>query len=275
MDFGIKGKVALVTGGSRGLGRQMALSLAGEGVDVAICSRTEATLAKTAEEIRALGVRCEYVVADASDVAAVEAVHAETVEKLGPVDILINNVGGSGSKTNYPVTMTQNPIGEWTDENVDTFPLETVKDVFSRNLFGGYRLTQLVLPHMKEQRWGRIITLASIWGREYGSNVAYMSAKAAVIAATKHAAVSLAKYGVTFNSIAPGTIAHEGSMWDRFKKENPPETVEGFLAKYFPRGEFGYPEPVGDLAAFLASDRSGMITGACIPVDGGQGHSLI
>ncbi|MBM3945598.1 MAG: SDR family oxidoreductase, partial [SAR202 cluster bacterium] len=272
---GIEGKIALVTGGSRGLGRQIALSLADEGVHVAICSRTEATLEKTASEIRARGVKAAYVVADASDVSQVESVHARVVEELGPVDILVNNVGGSGSKTNYPVTMVEKPRGEWTDENVDTFPLDTLLDVFNRNLFGAYRLTQLALPHMKEQRWGRIINITSVWGREYGSNVAYMSAKAAVIAATKHEAVALAKYGILVNSIAPGTIAHEGSMWDRFKKENPPGAVGKFLAEYFPRGEFGYPEPVGDLAAFLASERAGMITGACILVDGGQAVSMI
>ena len=258
MDMGIKGKVALVTGGSRGLGRHAALSLAREGADVAICGRTRATLDATAAELEALGVRALGVVADASDPDAMPGLHRAVADGLGDVDILVNNAGGSRAR-----------------EDIADLPLEDFKAAFDLNLFGGFQLTREVLPHMRAQRWGRIINIASIYGREHGGNLSYMSAKAALIGATKHAALSLATEGVTVNSIAPGSIEHPQGSWERFQNENPPEVVSDFISRNLPMGRFGWPEPVGDLAAFLASERAGLITGACIVVDGGQGHSMI
>ena len=102
-----------------------------------------------------------------------------------------------------------------------------------------------------------------------------MSAKAAVIAATKHAGLSLAQDGITVNSIAPGSISHPGGGWERFQADQPEEVVSDFIETHLPMGRFGWPEPVGDLCAFLASDRADLITGSCIVVDGGQSHSMI
>lgn len=258
MDFGIQGKVALVTGGSRGLGRQAALSLAGEGVDVAICGRTRGTLDRTVGEITATGVRSIGVVADVSDAGEMGSLHESVVSGLGPVDILVNNAGGSLAKT-----------------DIEETSLEDFKATFDLNVFGGFQLMKLAIPHMKGQGWGRIINIASIWGREYGGNIPYMSAKAALIGATKHAALSLAKHGVLVNSIAPGSVSHADGGWERFQRDNPPEVVEEFIESNLPMGKFGWPEPVGDLVAFLASDRSGLITGSCIVADGGQSYSMI
>ena len=258
MDLGISGKVALVTGGSRGLGRQSALALAGEGVNVAICGRTQDTLDRTVKEIKALGVSSIGIVADVSDASAAGPLHDQVVNGLGPIDMLVNNVGGSRSRADILETS-----------------LEDFRGTFDLSLFGGYQLMQLAIPHMRSQRWGRIINIASIWGREYGGNISYMSAKAALIAATKHAAITLAKDGVLVNSIAPGSIAHPGGSWERFQNENPPEVVQEFIEQNLPMGRFGWPEPVGDLVAFLASERAGLITGACIVVDGGQSYSMI
>ena len=151
--------------------------------------------------------------------------------------------------------------------------LEDYRATFDLNLFGGFRLMKLAIPHMQEQKWGRIINIA--WGREHGGNISYMSAKAALIGATKNAAVSLAKDGVLVNSIAPGSIAHPQGSLERFQNENPPEVVREFIDRDLPLGRFGWPEPVGDLVAFLASERAGLITGACIVVDGGQSYSMI
>jgi 3-oxoacyl-[acyl-carrier protein] reductase len=128
---------------------------------------------------------------------------------------------------------------------------------------------------MRERGWGRIVSIASIWGREHGGTLAYMSAKAALIAATKHHAVELAKDGITCNTVAPGSILFPGGVWDRFVSSQPKETVAAFVAENLPLGRFGWPEPVGDLVAYLASERAGLITGACINVDGGQSKSLI
>ena len=162
MELGIEGKVALVTGGSRGLGRQSALSLAHEGVDVGICGRTQQTLDEAVEEIRAMGVASMGVVADVSDLSAVETLHQRVVEGLGPVDILVNNAGGILSRAEVPA-----------------LSMEDFKGTFDVNLFGGFQLMKLVIPHMREQRWGRIINFGSLAGRETGSNLSYMSAKAA------------------------------------------------------------------------------------------------
>jgi 3-oxoacyl-[acyl-carrier protein] reductase len=258
MDLGIKDKNALVTGGSRGLGRAAALSLAREGVNVAICGRTRDTLDGTVGEIEALGVASTGVVADVSNTASMEALHGQVLDRLGPIDILVNNVGGSGPSA-----------------DIDDTSLDDLRAVFDLNLFGGYELMRLVLPHMKQQRWGRIVNIASIWGREHGGKLAYMSAKAALIAATKHAAVSLAKDGVTVNSLAPGSIKHKDGSWERYENENPTDVVEAFIDTNLPMGRWGWPETVGDLIAFLASERADLMTGACIVVDGGQSHSMI
>ena len=134
---------------------------------------------------------------------------------------------------------------------------------------------QHVIPSMKSKGWGRIINIASIWGREYGGNISYMSAKAALIAASKHAAIALAKDGILVNSIAPGSIEHPGGSWERFQNDNTTEVVENFIKDNLPLGKFGWPEPLGDLVAYLSSDRSGLITGSCIVIDGGQSVSMI
>lgn len=258
MDLGIEGKTALVTGGSRGLGKHCALSLAREGVNVAICGRTQATMDGTVSELRALGVDSTGVVADVSEVSGIESLHQQVVDDLGPLDILVNNVGGSRNR-----------------DDILEVSLEDFKATFDLNLFGGFQLMKLALPHMKDRQWGRIINIASIWGREHGGAISYMSAKAALIGATKHAGLTLAPHGILVNSIAPGSIAHEGGSWERFQNENPPEVVSDFIDQNLPMGKFGWPEPVGDVVAFLASERASLITGSCIVVDGGQSHSMI
>ena len=258
MDLGIQGKVALVTGGSRGLGKVAALSLAREGVNVAICGRTQSTLDGTVAELEALGVSAQGIVADVTDAEAMPALNKAVVDGLGNVDILVNNAGGSRAR-----------------EDIADLPLDDFKAAFDLNLFGGYQLMREVIPHMRRQQWGRIINIASIYGREYGGNLSYMAAKSALISATKHAALSLVTEGICVNSIAPGSISHPEGSWERFQNDNPPEVVEDFISRNLPMGRFGWPEPVGDLVAFLASQRADLITGSCIVVDGGQSWSMI
>ena len=258
MDLEIRGKVALVTGASRGLGRQAALSLAAEGVNVAICGRTKSALDEEAQEIQSLGVLSVGVVADISDEAALKPLYEKVVGEMGQIDILVNNVGGSLVRADIMGTT-----------------LQEFRDTFDLNFFGSVELMKLVIPHMKKKRWGRIINIASIFGREQGGNVSYMSAKAGLIAATKHVAVSLAKDGVLVNSIAPGSITFPGGSWEKYQRDNSPEEVEKFIDNNLPMGRFGWPEPVGDLVAFLASERASLITGSSIVVDGGQSRSMI
>lgn len=258
MDLGIEGKIALITGGSRGLGRQAAISLAKEGCSIAICGRSQASLDKAVSDIGSFRVKVVGIIADVSIQSETGALHDKVTSKLGPIDILVNNVGGSKSKTDI------------TDTSLDDF-----QGTFDINLFSGFQLMKLVIPHMREQKWGRIINIASIWGRELGGNISYMSAKAALIAATKNAAYTLARDGVLVNSIAPGSIAHPEGSWERFQKENPPSVVQDMIDHNLPMGRFGWPEPVGDLVAFLASDNASLITGSCVVIDGGQSRSMI
>ena len=258
MDLGITGKVALVTGGSRGLGRHCALSLAREGVNVAICGRTQSTLDDTVKELEELGVKAVGIVADVSDVAGASALNSAVVDSLGAIDILVNNVGGARAR-----------------EDIADLDLADFKASFDLNLFGSFQMMKEVLPHMQSQSWGRIVNIASIYGREHGGNISYMSSKAALIGATKHAALSLATKGITVNSIAPGSISHPQGTWERFQNDNPPEVVSEFIDRNLPMGKFGWPQPVGDLVAFLSSQNADLITGSCIVVDGGQSHSMI
>ncbi|MEZ4684386.1 MAG: SDR family NAD(P)-dependent oxidoreductase [Caldilineaceae bacterium] len=258
MELGIRDKVALVTGGSKGLGRAAALALAGEGVRVAICARTQASLDETVAELQAIQPAAIGVVADLVDAAAPTQLHRQVVEQLGPIDILVNNVGGVVSRTNFAGTSN-----------------EDFQRTFDLNVFNAFALCKLATPHMQEQRWGRIINIASIFGREYGGVISYMAAKAGMIAMGKHLALELAPHGVTVNSVAPGSILFPGGVWDRFQQNQSPETVQKFIEQNLPSGHFGAPEPVGDLVTFLASQNAWLITGTCINIDGGQSRSLI
>ena len=257
MDLGIKGRVAIVTGASSGLGRMSALALAREGVNVAICGRTESKLNGTVGELKALGVSAIGVVADIPEPSSPKKVYDQTLEELGSVDIVVNTVGGRRGTSIVDTTEEQFKAG------------------FELNLYGALRLMRLAIPGMKERQWGRIINLASIYGREYGGSADYIASKAALIAATKFAAVELIKDNVLVNSVAPGSILHPGSVWDKFTSEQPAEVVDEFIARNLPAGKFGWPEPLGDLVAFLASERASLITGTCINVDGGQSRSMI
>ncbi len=257
MDLGIKDRVGIVTGGSRGLGRVSALSLAREGVKVAICGRTQSTLDKTVDELKSMGVAAVGIVADIAELPSAQLVYERTEAELGPVDIVVNNVGGRRGST---MTATSD---------------EEFKAGFELNLFAALRLMRLAIPGMVARGWGRIINVASIWGREYGGAADYMAAKAALIAASKYAAIELVKDNVLVNSIAPGSILHPGSGWERFSNEQPAEVVQEFISRNLPAGRFGWPEPVGDIVAFLASERASMVSGACINVDAGQSKSLI
>ncbi|MDA0988575.1 MAG: SDR family oxidoreductase [Chloroflexi bacterium] len=258
MDLGIKGRVALVTGGSRGLGRQAALTLCQEGCSVAICARSQEGLDQTLEEMKGLGYHVIGVQADVATAEGTEEFYQESIKAFGQVDIIVNNVGGTRGGRDFDSTTDQ----DW----LDTLEL---------NLLSAVRLTRLGLPSMKERRWGRIVNIASIWGREFGGGLTYMSAKAALIAFSKHLALSLAPYNVLVNTLAPGSIQFPGGSWERFVNGNSEEVVKEFIARQLPMGKFGWPEPVGAMVAFLCSERADLITGASINVDGGQSRSLI
>ncbi len=257
MDLGLTGKVAMITGGSHGLGKQAAECLAREGCKISVCARGQEQLEATVGEFRASGYQAHGTQADVTIESDVVRFHNDTISKFGPPDILVNNVGGRrGSVLLEETTMEQ------------------FREGLEVNLISAVRLMAMTLPHMKEQGWGRIINISSIYGREHGGSIDYMTAKAGLIAFSKHLALQLAPTNIRVNCIAPGSIDFPGSTWDRFQKTNTPEVVAEFIARNLPAGKFGWPEPIGETVAFLASDRADLITGTCINVDGGQSKSL-
>ena len=204
-----------------------------------------------------MGVSAAGIVADISEPESAQRVYDGAVAELGPVDIIVNNVGGRRGTSMMETSEEQFRAG------------------FEVNLFAALKLMWLAIPGMKARRWGRVINITSIYGREYGGSADYMAAKSALISATKYAAVELVKHNVLVNSVAPGSILHPGSTWERFTNEQPPEVVREFIGRNLPMGKFGWPEPIGDIVAFLASERASMITGTCINVDAGQSRSII
>lgn len=254
----LEGRTALVTGASRGIGEACALALAGAGCAVAVNYRErEKEAERVCGAIRAAGGQALPFRADVSRAAGAKTLVEGVQAALGPVAILINNAGVARKRA--PLEITE---ADW-DEAITV------------NLTSAFLVSREVLPGMRERRWGRIINISSIYGREHGGGFSYMTAKAALIAMTKHMALDLAKDGVLANTVAPGSIAFPGGGWDRFQREQPPETVREFIERNLPMGRFGWPEPIGDTVAFLASERASLITGVCINVDGGQSRSLI
>ena len=257
MDLALQGKVAMITGGSHGLGKQAADSLAREGCKVAICARGQENLDSTGAELRSKGYEVLAVQADVTNNDDLKRFHDETVKSLGEADILVNNAGGRRGTTDFMET-----------------GIATFREGMEFNFMSAVELIALVLPHMREQRWGRVISVSSIYGREYGGSIDYMTGKAALIAFSKHLALNLVSENVLVNCIAPGSIDFPGSSWDRFQKNSTPEQVAEFIARNLPAGRFGWPEPIGDTIAFLASENANLITGTCLNVDGGQSRSL-
>ena len=256
MDLGLKDKIALVTGASRGIGNRIALSLAREGVKLGICARNEDGLKSAADEIIAGGAEVEAIAVDSTTSEGAEKVVAATRERFGGLDILINNVGGA----------VWTPFAEISDEEW--------LHVFNLSFFSSVRMARVALPIMEERGAGSIVNISSIFGRETGGPISYNAAKAAMISMTSNLALEAAKKNIRVNTVAPGSIIFPGGGWERRQKEDP-EGIKAFVEENIAFGRFGTPEEVADVVTFLASERGSWVTGACINVDGGQSRSQI
>jgi 3-oxoacyl-[acyl-carrier protein] reductase len=259
MDLQLGDKVAIVTGGSRGLGLASASALAAEGCRVAICARGEATLLEAAAALRAAAGaddRILPIVADVSSAAATEDVVQRTVDTFGRLDILVNNVGlARGS------TIVDTPDADW-------------HEALDQTLFPAIRMSRLAVPHMRRRGGGVILMIASIWGRESGGRMTYNAVKAAEISLAKSMAQQLARDNIRVNSVAPGSILFPGGSWHR-RQQADPAGIADFVLRELPFGRFGQADEVGSVVAFLASPRASWISGASVPVDGCQGRSQI
>jgi NAD(P)-dependent dehydrogenase (short-subunit alcohol dehydrogenase family) len=245
-DF-LRGKTAVITGGSRGLGRAMAVALGAEGVNVALVARDAAAMADTAQAVEAAGGQAAGFVADVTDEAAVDQMKAEVAAKFGAPQILINNAGINIRKQVHEFT-----LAEW-------------NSVVNTNLTSAFLLCRAFVPGIKGTGYGRILNMTSIMSHvSLPGRTAYSSTKAALLGFTKSLALELAPDGITVVGISPGPFATEMNL----PLLNNPELNAQFISK-IPVGRWGKVEEIGKLAVYLCSEDAGFITGTDILIDGG------
>lgn len=260
MDLGLKGRVALITGAGQGIGKACALTLAKEGCNLVVCDLNETTLAQTVETARTRGVETLSVKADVSKLGDANNFIAKAADRFGHIDILINNAG----------------TGRLSDL------MELAEEEFRYNmdlmLFGPIRCSRAAVPHMRKAKWGRIINISSIFGKQPGGLLDYDSIKAAVIMFTKDLANYLAKDNILVNAVCPGPIRTPlwegpGQLGDQLGKlvgKTSQEAIQWFAEQNIPMGRYGQPEEIANTIAFLASEKASFITGQAINVDGGM-----
>jgi 3-oxoacyl-[acyl-carrier protein] reductase len=258
MDLGLAGRVAIVGGASRGMGRAIAAALLREGAAVTLCARRADVLTETASalEQEAAG-RVLAVAADLSRPDDVPRVVAQTLARWRRVDVAVNNVGGP--PPGQPLGMTD---AQW-------------RDAFELNFFSVVRMCREVVPHMRARGWGRIVNLLSLSVRQPEANLALSTtARLAVVAYARSLADEVARDGITVNNVLPGSVATErlqavAEMQARFHGRDVAGAMDDRRA-LVPLGRFGEPAEIADLVCYLASERAGFLTAVSIPFDGGQ-----
>ncbi len=258
MDLGLTGKVAIITGASRGLGLASARALVAEGCHVCVSARGEEALSHAALELAAVAAAPAEVLAVRADLATAEGIAAvveATIARFGGVDVLVNNV--ALARGGDVVTTTD---ADW-------------QEAFDQTLFPAIRASRLVVPSMRARGGGAIIIISSIFGREAGGRMTYNAVKAAEISLGKSLAQQLAKDHIRVNSVSPGSISFPGGSWFK-RQQSDPEGIAKFIAAELPFGRFGRAEEVGDVVAFLASTRASWVSGTSVVVDGCQSRSF-
>jgi NAD(P)-dependent dehydrogenase (short-subunit alcohol dehydrogenase family) len=247
----LEGKVALVTGGGKGIGFATAKRLAEAGADVAIADLDADAVREAAGRLRTTGRRVLAVLADVTDQESVHRMVSEVLEGLGRLDILVNNVGGGGGTRSFEETT-----------------LEVWDRTMALNLRSTFLCTKEAVPHMKQGGWGRVVNLASVAGRSRSLTAGpqYSASKAGVIGFTRHVSAELAPFGITVNAVAPGLTATERL---RAKFATMPEEDQEEVQSSIPVGRWGEPEDTAAAIAFLCSEEASYICGAVLDVNGG------
>ena len=253
MDLGLAGRAAVITGGSRGIGRAIALRLAGEGCSVGICARNAEDLNRVVQEVRQQGVTACGVVADVRREGDIEHFVEEAAAKFGRVDLLVANVGphlGGRLVTSTP--------DDW-------------REAFEVHVIHAARAIRACVPHMKEAGGGAVVIISSISGWKPAPRPQYGAVKAAEIYLAMELGRELAAEGIRVNAVSPGSILFPGGGWDSFRNRDPERFAE-FIERDFPFGRLGTPEEVADVVTFLLSERASWVSGTHICVDGAQGR---
>jgi NAD(P)-dependent dehydrogenase (short-subunit alcohol dehydrogenase family) len=246
MDLGLRGKKAIVTGGSRGIGRSIAEHLAAEGVDVAICARKDDGLKAAVESLQQKGVNACSKVVDVSKADEYKAFISEAAETLGGLDIFIHNVSAM--------------VGQGEEGWMKSFQID---------LMGAVRGVEAAQPFLEKSQSGCIIFIGTTAAVEnFGPPNPYSAMKLALLAYTNDLGQALARKGIRVNTVSPGSIYFKGGAWDRVEK-GMPEYFEQ-VKKSIPFGRYGTPEEVARVVVFMASPAASWVTGTHIIVDGGQ-----
>jgi len=243
----LESRVAVVTGASKGLGKQMARSLAAAGAAVALVARAQGLLQEVAADIRRQGGKVEVLVADVTDETGISAVAQRVEEKLGVCDILVNNAGINNRKP------------------IEDFTLAEWNEILAVNLTGPFLMSRAFVPGMKKNRFGRILNMTSTMSHvSLPNRTGYSSTKAGLLGFTKSLALELAPFNITVNGISPGPFDTERNQP---LKEDP--EMNALFTSRIPLGRWGKAEEIGPLVVYLCSEQAGFITGTDIVIDGG------
>ncbi|MDQ8729784.1 SDR family NAD(P)-dependent oxidoreductase [Bradyrhizobium sp. LHD-71] len=247
MQINFSGQRVVVAGGSRGIGRSIALGFAGAGASVSICARGQSGLDATAQEISALGVKVHALACDLADKEAIEAYIAAAADALGGIDVLVNNASGFGGGDSE----------------------EGWKKGFDIDVMATVRASNAAIPYLERSGGGAILNISSISGLGASArSTSYAAVKAAVINYTMSQGLTLARKKIRVNAIAPGSIEFPGGLWEENKKSNP--QLYKAIFDSIPWGRLGKPEEIANAALFLCSKHASWITGQTLTVDGGQ-----
>ncbi len=262
MELGLKGKVALIGGASKGLGKACAVALGQEGAAVAICAREQAVLEATARELEKMGIKVLALAADMASREDNERVVEATLKTFGRIDILVNNSGGPAPGTFYDFG-----DADW-------------EKAFYAVLMYVIRLNRLVIPHMKKNKWGRIINITSLSVKEPAETLILSNVfRSGIVSMAKTMSQELIKHNITINNVCPGAFKTDRAIELMTKAAEANKTTVGEIEKNaiksLPQGRFQDPKELGDLVVFLASELAGSITGTTMQIDGGMSKGLL